>query len=128
DSHSMRPLVNCQLPTLNLQETVPHNQKVLAGVTSWRLVLGSWTLSESFLEPPLEEQRPHGESSPHRNHQQQVATFQALVVHRTTQRQRNGRGGGIAEPLDVDDDLLFGYSQLRRRRQDDPAVRLMRTT
>src|ERR1700752_222695 len=68
------------------------------------IVMGSITVL-LLLQAPLEQQRPHGEASTHRDHQQQIAALQALVINGVTQRQWDRGGSGVTESLDVDHDL-----------------------
>src|SRR6185503_13328903 len=90
------------------------------------LGVGSLGVGSLFLQTPLEEQRPHRESSPYRDHQQEIAALQTFVVNGVAERQRNRRGRRVAEPLDVDDDLFLGNTQLLSGRQDDPSIGLVR--
>ena len=55
------------------------------------------------LRYPSDQHRAHRETGADRREQHEVALLQPAAADRIVQRQRNRRGGGVAEPLDVDD-------------------------
>src|SRR5687767_6185429 len=111
-----------QLPTSNSQLPT----KLLATSDAWALGIGSCELGVLLLESPSQQQRSNREPGADGNHQHQIPAIEPLVRDRVVQRERDRRGCGIAEPLDVDDDFLLGNAQFFGGGQDNPAIRLMR--
>ena len=85
---------------------------------------------DARLDPLSKPQRsstaPDREPGADRREQHEVALLQTARRDRVVQRERNRRGGRVAEPLDVDDDLARIDAELLGRRLDDAAVRLVR--
>src|SRR5712692_8143186 len=75
---------------------------------------------------PAQQYRTHREAGAHRREQHELAFPEPARADRVVQRERDGRGRRVAEPLDVDDDLTRVDAELLGRRLDDPAVGLMR--
>src|SRR5262245_57882736 len=75
---------------------------------------------------PAHQNRADGESGTNRRDQHQVALLQTPAADRVVQGEGNGGGRRVAEPLDVDDDLVEREAELLGRRQDDPPVGLVR--
>src|SRR5687768_13527787 len=86
---------------------------------------GIW-VSRLLLQTPTQQQRPDRKAGANRHHQHETAAFEALLGDGVVQGKRNGRRRGVAETLDVDDDLFLGHTKLLGRGEDDAAVGLVR--
>ena len=74
--------------------------------------------SNSTLVRPAPKIRADREPGAHGRKQHQVALAQLTFIDGIARSQRDGRTSGIAEPFDVDDDLIRTHAQpvLRRAR------------
>src|SRR5581483_9122992 len=75
---------------------------------------------------PAQQHPTDGEASADRGEQDEIAFLQSTGADGVVQRERNGRGGRVAESIDVDDDLRGIDAELLARGLDDAAVCLMR--
>src|SRR5262245_16268069 len=79
-----------------------------------------------FRLSPSQQHSPDSKSRPYCRHQDEIAALETTARKRVVQRQRNSAGGGIAEPVDVDEDLFSRETELLCGGENNPAACLMR--
>src|SRR5215472_6071736 len=77
-------------------------------------------------DSPAKEYAADREARAHRREQHQAALLQPARTHRVVERERNRRGGGVSESVDVDEDFRRVDAELLACGLDDAAVRLVR--
>src|ERR1041385_8455087 len=77
------------------------------------------------LECPAEKRRAGSETGAYRGDQQEVAFLQLAFFERGLHGDGNRACGGVAEAVDIDDDLLHWHAEALGRGCDDAAVGLV---